>query len=117
MSYEGETLVFYKGYSNAKVLEFKEGGAALSNFENITKVRLLFKGKWYDSEDYPMAFDFTTYALTSKLILKLGLIPNIDATKDTKAELILYDPGHPQGQVTVVLPIKVIQLTGVESAE
>jgi hypothetical protein len=113
MAYTGETLIFYKGYDNKKILQIIEGGVPITGLAAVTKVKLLFRGKWYDSVEYADAFDWLSMAAQGKIIMQLGNIADIDAGKDNKAELILYDPQHADGQVVGEIPIKVIELTGV----
>jgi len=91
-----ETLVFYKGYDNPQVLELKTGGVA-QDLAAVSKVEVTFNGNTYDSDTYADAFDWTTDSM--ELVLRLGLIPGIEVTKDKKSEIVTYDPSNPNGFV------------------
>ena len=78
----------------------------------ITKVELLIKGKYYCSDDYPFSFDFTTEGSDGIITMVLGTIPDLDVVKDPKAEIITYDPSHPDGLVWGTIALQVIQLVG-----
>ena len=81
----------------------------------VTKVEVLFNGKYYCSTDYPSSFDFLTEGEDGIITMVLGTIPELEVVKDAKAEIITYDPSHPDGMVWGVIPIQVIELTGVNA--
>jgi flagellar basal body rod protein FlgC len=47
----------------------------------------------------------------------LGTIADLEVVKDSRAEIITYDPSHPDGLVWGTIAIQVIQLIGVEADE
>lgn len=81
----------------------------------VTKVEILIKGVYYNSTQYPDAFDFATEGADGIVCLRLGNIPELVATKDPVAEIITYDPSNPDGLVWGTIPIKVLDLTGTEA--
>jgi len=80
----------------------------------ITIAEILINGKYYCSDDYPLAFDFTTEGEDGIITMVLGIIPEIELVKDAKAEIITYDPSHPDGMVWGTIAIQVIELVGVD---
>lgn len=54
-------------------------------------------GLYYNSDDYPTKFDWTTYADEAKIVMKLGTI--LPAGRDRKAELIIYNASNTNGIV------------------
>lgn len=71
----------------------------------ITKVEIHYDDTYYDSDTYASGFDWTTYASSAKLVLKLGNI--LPVGRDRKAELIIYDAIHTNGIVWDQMDIKV----------
>lgn len=80
----------------------------------ITMVEILINGKYYCSDDYPASFDFITEGEDGIITMVLGTIPELEVVKDAKAEIITYDPSHPDGLVWGTIAIQVIQLVGVD---
>ena len=83
----------------------------------VTKVELLLKGKYYCSDDYSESFDFTTEGADGIITMVLGTIVDLEVVKDSRAEIITYDPSHPDGLVWGTIAIQVIQLIGTEADE
>ncbi len=110
----------YKGRDNSLFVQLsqtdEQGVVSKPDLtQGITKVEVLLKGKFYNSTDYPNAFDWTSEGATGIVGLKLGLIPELEVVKDTEAEILTYDPANPDGLVWGTIPIQVIELVGVEA--
>ena len=80
--------------------------------DSVSKIEILIKGVYYDSEDFAEAFDFQSEGDVGIVKLKLGVMTDIAVVKDAAAELITYDSANPEGIVWGTLPIKVIELIG-----
>jgi hypothetical protein len=111
--------VIYKGRDNTLALQLSStdelGVVTYPDLaDSVTKIDLILKGYCYDSTDYPTAFNFATEGDLGILILKLGLITDLQVVKDSAAEIIIYDASNPEGIVWGTLPIKVIQLVGAD---
>jgi hypothetical protein len=111
------TTVFnmvYLGFDNELKVELSQtdvdGVVSYPNFAAITKMSVFFLEKFYDSEDNAGVFDWVTYAADHIVGIKLGLCDTLVLGKDTAAELIVYDPSHPDGIVWDTLAIKVVEL-------
>jgi hypothetical protein len=104
----------YKDRSNTFSFQLTMDGVALSESEmqEITKVEVLFKKLYFNSDDYPAAFDWDSEASDGKIIFSLGLIDTIPKGRDANSELIIYSPTFVDGRVWDLLDIQVITLVG-----
>ena len=111
--------VVYKGRNNSLSVRLsstdESGVVAYPDLiaGGVTKVEIVFNGKYYCSTDYPDSFDFITEGEDGIITMVLGTIPELEVVKDAKAEIITYDPSHGDGLVWGIIPIQVILLTGV----
>ena len=111
--------VVYKGRDNTLALQLSStdelGVVTYPDLaDSVTNIDLILKGVCYSSSDYGTAFDFTTEGDLGILILKLGLIPDLQVVKDSAAEIITYDASNAEGVVWGTIPIKVIELVGID---
>ncbi len=98
-------LTVYKGRDNYHEIVLQEENDAgemvpltSSQMATITKMEIHYKNAYYDSDDYPDAFDWSTHAAEGKAVLNIGSL-SLPVGKDPKTELIIYDPEHPDGRV------------------
>lgn len=106
--------IVYKDFENElKYMlssEDVDGNVTYPNMTAITSMSLFFKEKFYSSDDYADVFDWTTYAASYIVVLKLGMITDIDTGKDANAELIVYSSDYPEGKVWGTLALNVVEL-------
>ena len=100
---------FYLNKDNVSRLELRTGGA-LQDISTLTKVEIKISGVVYSSADHADAFDWTTEGSNGILHLALGKISNLVASRDKKAELILYDASNPNGIVWGTIDVKILDL-------
>jgi len=107
-----ETMTVWKDRNNISYFELSKQGELLTAIEMsaITKAEIKYNDLYYNSDDYPTAFDWITLESESKLIVKFGLIDLGDnLSKDRKAELIIYDAVNTDGvvwnQFTMIIKI------------
>jgi len=79
----------------------------------VTKMELLYKENYYDSDNFASAFDFATYATSGIVILDINDI-GLESGRDKNAELIVYDASNASGIIWGQIDLKVIQLEGTE---
>jgi len=87
------TEVFYLGEDNAFKLTLKEDGSA-KDLTSVTEVVLTFSdGTTISSDDYPLAFDFTTEAVDGKITVSLNEAAAAGLTRQTYVvEISVIDP-------------------------
>jgi len=97
-----ETMTVWKDRDNISYFELSKQGELLTTIEMaaITKAEIKYNDIYYDSDNYPTAFDWSTLGDESKIIIKFGLIDLGDnLSKDRKSELIIYDADNISGVV------------------
>ena len=75
---------------------------------DITRVKVRYNGKYYDSDDYPTLFDWSSYADIGVLTFKMGTMVGLEAGIDRNAELIIYNTANPNGIVWDTFRLKVL---------
>jgi hypothetical protein len=89
-----------------------DGSAA--NLTDINKVEILFQESYYDSDNFPDAFDYATQATGGIITFDLASIASFEGGRDKKTELILYDNTNPDGIVWGTFDLIVKELEGTE---
>ena len=84
-------MTVWKDRANSTSIQLLKNSTVLTEEEMglITKVGLRYKGAYYNSEDYPDAFDLVTLASEGKVVIRAGLIPL--AVGSDAVELLIYD--------------------------
>lgn len=102
----------YVGRDNLINLLLKADGV-VQDLTAVTKIELLYKEGYYDSDNFASAFDYSTYATSGIVILDIGSI-GLEAGQDKNAELIVYDASNASGIIWDTFDLKVIELEGTE---
>ncbi|NIT60462.1 MAG: hypothetical protein GWN00_30940 [Aliifodinibius sp.] len=100
----------YKGRDNTFTIQLLENDEPY-DISAIDKVGIIYKGTEYDSDVYPESFDYTTGASDGKITFKLGAISALTEGRDSKSELITYDPTNTNGVYWGYLSIRVMTLS------
>jgi hypothetical protein len=104
----------YLGFDNELKVELSQtdvhGAVTYPNFAAITDMAIYYLEKFYNSTDNNGVFDWATYKDDHIVGIKFGLCDNLELGKDAAAELIVYDPSHPDGIVWDTLALKVVEL-------
>jgi hypothetical protein len=99
----------YKGHDNVFTILFEENDVA-QDLSAVNKVELLYKGTTYDSDTDPNSFDYSTDGADGKIHFKLGIISGITVGKDSRSEIILYDPSNTNGIFWGYISLRVTEL-------
>jgi len=112
------TEIIYKDRDNHVDLQLTLDGVALTSeqMSAITKVEILFMGYYYDSENFPDAFDWDTRASEGTVGLHLSEIPTITTGRDENTELIVYDSVNTDGIIWSTFDLQVKELFGAVAA-
>ena len=102
----------YTGRDNKINLLLKTDGA-VQDLTAVTKMELLYKENYYDSDNFGSSFDFSTYATSGIVILDIGSI-GLESGRDKNAEIIVYDASNASGIIWDTFDLKVIELEGTE---
>ena len=96
-------MEFYKGHDNIQCLQLSQNncdtGISVIDLSPVTAMEIFFLNSLYSSIDHPEAFDWTVDPANGRANFKLGIIPTIPVGRDSKSELIVYDPSNPNGVV------------------
>lgn len=84
------------------------------DLSTVTKVELLFSESYYNSTHWPDAFDYATRATGGIIIFDLAAITSLEAGRDKKAELIIYDDTNADGIVWGQIDLVIKELEGTE---
>ena len=106
---------YYRGHANIGCYQLtsqdcETGQTNPTPLAPVTKMELTFSGNTYDSDADPQAFDWSVNPSNGRLNLKVGLLTDVPIGRDTKSELIVYDPSNPEGVVWGLLAINVIDV-------
>lgn len=107
------TEIVYKGRDNTFDKLLKRDGVA-ENLSSVTKVGLLFLGRYIHSNNYPSAFDYVTQKTLGIITFRLGAIATLPTGRDQATELIIYDATNPNGIVWGTFDLEVRSITGTE---
>jgi hypothetical protein len=99
----------YKGYDNVFSVQLAEDDV-VQDLSAATKVAIIYKGTTYDSDAYATSIDFTTDAATGTIHFKLGIISDLTEGRDSRVELIVYDPANTDGIYWGYLSLRVVVL-------
>jgi hypothetical protein len=86
----------------------------VANLSDLNKVEILFQENYYDSDNFPSAFDYATRATAGIITFDLMSIASFEAGQDRKTELIVYDNTNPDGHVWGTFDLIVKELEGTE---
>jgi len=88
----------------------------VADLTTVNKVEILFSENYYDSDNWPDAFDYSTRATGGIIIFDLAAITAsaFEAGRDKKTELIIYDGTNPDGIVWDQFDLTVKELEGTE---
>lgn len=96
----------YKGYDNTFTVQLEDVDE-IKDLSAVSKVGILYKGTEYDSDTYPSSFDFVTNPTNGYITFKLGLISALEEGRDSRSELIVYDPSNVNGVFWGYLSLRV----------
>lgn len=104
----------YKDRNNTFALQLLKDGVVLTSQEidAILTVEILHNGSYYNSTQYPSAFDKTTRKAEGIIIFKLGEIADLMPGHDQNAELIIYSADYDDGLVWTILDLNIVELFG-----
>jgi hypothetical protein len=105
----------YINRDNKFSLTFKADDSAV-DLSNSTKYEVLFLGNYYNSENFPNAFDLSDEA-TGTITFDLASIDSLEAGHDSNCEIIIYDDTNPEGIVWGTIDLTVKELEGEEVTE
>ena len=77
------------------------------DLSSVTKIEIMFNGKYFDSDTYSSAFDWS--GGEGVIDFSLGAI-DLPVGKDSTTELIVYDPINPNGYIWATFIMEVIDL-------
>jgi hypothetical protein len=109
------TETIYVGRDNKISLTLKADDVVV-DLTTVTKVEVLFQENYYDSTNWPAAFDYSTRATGGIIIFDLAAITSLEAGRDKNAELIIYDNTNADGIVWDTFDLWVKELEGTEVA-
>lgn len=107
------TETIYTNRDNTFELLLKADGVAVNlATAEPTKIEILFLGNYYNSDEFPNAFDWTTQGASGIISFDLASITTLEAGRDKNAELIVYDGTNPDGIVWGTFDLLVKELEG-----
>jgi hypothetical protein len=86
----------------------------VADLTTVSKVGILFQENYYHSNNWPDAFDYATRATGGIIIFDMAAIASLEAGRDKKTELIIYDNTNPDGIIWDTFDLTVKELEGTE---
>jgi hypothetical protein len=108
------TETIYLSRDNKFALRLKENDVVVPDLSIITKVGILFQENYYHSDNFPAAFDYSTRATAGIIVFDLASITSLEAGRDKKTELLIYDGTNPDGIVWTQFDLWIKELEGTE---
>ncbi|NIT58631.1 MAG: hypothetical protein GWN00_21110 [Aliifodinibius sp.] len=100
----------YKGRDNTFTVQLLED-EEIKQLTGVSSVSIIYKGTEYSSDVYGGSFDFSSNPSLGYITFKLGNIPALPEGRDSRTELIVYDPSNTNGVYWGYMSLKVTTLS------